>query len=230
MKVSKRYKHSLAILIIGISTLIIGACVSACATAPSKTTLSWNYKMTVIVDTPEGEKAGFSIRRVTVKKANYSKVYQEILQGEAVAVDLGKRGVLFAILKSHFRGRDYGAGIAFSAFPAPRDTDPAVYLSELKSEKKILPLQEYPTFVHFKNPADASSSEKVIEMKSDNKWPPKFSILADRTEEIFGAGVKIKEVNIEMTDEQPTFGIKQFLPKFDTTPHLVSLEDFKQGN
>jgi len=66
---------------------------------------SWNYKLTLVVETPEGQVVGSAVRKVSAQRDPV--ILQWIpasgyghagVKGEAVVVDLGQRGVLFALL------------------------------------------------------------------------------------------------------------------------------------
>src|SRR5262249_2045252 len=78
--------------------------------------------------------------------------------------------------------------------------------------KKALELPYYPMFVHFKDSNDPKSVENVLELASDHNWPPKYTIKSDRTAEIFGKGVKIEDVTIEITKSPRSSRIEGFLP------------------
>lgn len=61
------------------------------------------YRLTLAVNTPEGIKTGSGVIEVTYAKAvrllGSSAEITTGVKGEAVVVDLGKRGILFALLK-----------------------------------------------------------------------------------------------------------------------------------
>src|SRR4051812_10059597 len=91
-----------ALFLIVLAALIIGWNIAY----PSGT---WHYKMTVTVETPEGIKTGSAVRAVTVHLVPRLslEVHPTIeVKGEAVAVDLGRRGVLFALMRGGLRGDD----------------------------------------------------------------------------------------------------------------------------
>ncbi len=79
---------------------------------------SWRYRMTVTVETPEGLKTGSAVREIVAIKVHGTKVSgsAKVSKGEAVVVDLGKRGVLFALITGGKFGPDYGHSIVFDAF------------------------------------------------------------------------------------------------------------------
>ena len=66
---------------------------------------SWRYRMVVVVETPEGEKVGQAVRQVNAQRSisilrdNAQRTYVSVI-GEAVVVDLGKYGYLFALMDS----------------------------------------------------------------------------------------------------------------------------------
>jgi hypothetical protein len=84
----------------------------------SKGLPSYRYKMTVEVETPQGLRSGSSVIEVRTSGGGLTNTggIQSRVQGEAVAVDLGSRGALFALLTAR-NDADRAAGIAPTAFP-----------------------------------------------------------------------------------------------------------------
>jgi hypothetical protein len=169
---------------------------------------SWRYKMTVEVETPEGLKTGSAVREVTVHhglKLTPEMLPQVDLKGEAVVVDLGKRGVLFALLKGGVQGEDYGSDILFYVFPRGSE----------KKGKKTLTVTQYPMLVTFTDPKDPKTVKEVLERSPNGGNPIQYTIKADHFEEFFGKGVKLKDITIEMTDEPVTRMVSRYLPSYD---------------
>lgn len=163
--------------------------------------------MTVTVETPEGLKTGSAGREVIRHGGLYlpdSGPHYE-LKGEAVVVDLGKRGKLFATLQGIRLGidPDYGRSVIFTLFPG-KGGPPK------KTEKITLQLSQYPMFVAFKDIKDPLTVQQVLEVTQ--KGRNQYAVAADHAEEIFGVGVKIKGVTIEMTDTPVTQQIGALLP------------------
>lgn len=106
------------IFLLGLATPIVLLATSACGEAASKRYPDYRYLLTVEVDTPEGIKTGSSVIEVSTRKAGEyeiptpKQVFTRI-KGEAVAVDLGKRGTMFALLRSEYNV-DWAAGALWS--------------------------------------------------------------------------------------------------------------------
>lgn len=196
------------------AVLVIAAAVWWQVTHPSGT---WRYKMTVMVETPEGVKTGSAVREITVitgiQITPESKPISR-LTGEAVIVDLGERGVLFALLKGNKLGEDYAKFLPFYAFPYEKGgltPEGIKYYRSLKAPPVVLEPDLYPQFVHFKDIDNPKTVELVMEMKScgnpQSGIPRGMACIEkDRFEEIFGEGVRLKSVTAEMTDEPITLG------------------------
>lgn len=128
-----------------------------------------------------------------------------IAKGEAVAVDLGARGVVFAILSYRNRGSDpsYFAEYVFGA----RNSDGSVRnntLAELRDVNfsgskgsRELPPAYWPEMVRFRNLADPASVERVNPQ----------NLAAS-----FGQGVKVLRVTAEITSDKITTEITKMLP------------------
>ncbi len=206
------------VIIAIISFLLI--CGSVIAMNQLTTSGSWRYKMTVTVETPEGIKTGSAVREIS-NSASSIEIFDlpEVTNpakviGEAVVVDLGSRGKLFALLKGYKSGWNYADGILYQTFPGPPSSRPKgiKFYSELKNAKATLTPTNYPILVAFTDLNDPRSAKPALEMEVINDPPIELSIKADNFEELFGAGVKLKEISIEMTDEPVTWEIEESLP------------------
>lgn len=159
---------------------------------------SWRYKMTVTVETPEGIKTGSAVREITVKTGPAltpeSHAIVEV-KGEAVVVDLGQHGTLFTLLDG-----DDAYRVVFNVFPfggGGTTREGVEYYSHLKNAKaSLVEKKNIPTMVTFKDIKD-----------------PKSVIAVDRANlaGTFGTGVTLKDVTIEMTDEDMTWDVGKYL-------------------
>lgn len=198
--------------------LIFGLVLNGCTLFyPSGT---WRYRMTVEVETPEGLKIGSAVRQVHVQ--HEPKLLPEMhgfdvsVKGEAVVVDLGERGVLFALL-----GRRLAHSVVIETFPWPGgpggsySTEGLRYYAGLKIEKKEVALGQIPRLVTFKDMNNPESVELVYSSElswQESKGSHKVYDVTDNFEAVFGKGVKLKRVWIEMTDDAVTKGVVDWLP------------------
>ena len=161
----------------------------------------WSYKLTLVVETPEGLKTGSAVRWV------YFSVMPKLLpeehgidagvKGEAVAVDLGQRGVLFSLMKGE-AGYD---NIVNREFPYEGGVRRRILYYTFLKEKKELAFDKIPMMVRFRDINDPKSVEKVD---------------PNDLEKSFGKGVKLVSATLEMTDEDMTKGVvDKWLPSFD---------------
>ena len=215
-----------------LSVIIIGLVfIAGAAFAVDKITqnqnYNWRYKMTVTVDTPEGEVSGSAVRQMgnnyqvtfPPEASNYGEV-----SGEAVVVDLGERGVLFVLISDKSDHRFY------HTFPTPwgggGETPEGYeyYASLPMGAKAEMPLSAWmPQLVTFTDMDDPKSVTLVYKQDSCReqetlpeacKDNPKGSFLTlDRFEELFGEGVSIRDITLEITDEPVTWGVvDEYLP------------------
>jgi hypothetical protein len=163
---------------------------------------SFRVKMTVAVDTPEGEKTGASVFEISASDNIIKLPFNAIstsFKGEAVAVDLPSGQTLFALLRTPKDNSDPTTTILrLLASPENRRAEswlPAIReLSEVKAlgRKAILPRDDYPMLVRFADKNDP----KTVEFVDPNDLVKNF-----------GMGVKIKEIRRDIT-------------KSDVTPHI----------
>ncbi|HRI75759.1 MAG TPA: hypothetical protein PLX33_02095 [Alphaproteobacteria bacterium] len=186
---------------------------------------SWRYKMTVTVETPEGIKTGSAVREISAYSMPMflgvnRHTHIKLEKGEAVVVDLGERGALF-VLMSLGGGAGQAIGAPFNAFPSPCSRGAISrcsikYYTNLKNTGKAeLKPRFYPGMVYFKNRYDPQTVERVVEMKACPDPETGFNshcIKADHFERVFGEGVRLKSITVEMTKEETVWTISGFLP------------------
>jgi hypothetical protein len=187
----------------------------------------YRYRLTVEVDTPEGLRSGSSVIEVRTAMSGdlaipSPRTISTRVRGEAVTVDLGQHGVMFALLRSEY-SVDWAAGVLGSS--AKRVTyeevqdeikrtnrDPSFDISmqrtlALDGKYEVQryydennrtpgakhPPSYYPIMVTF---ADMADPKSVTKIDPDN--------MAAR----FGKGVKLKRITVERTDDDVTSGIE----------------------
>ena len=181
---------------------------------------TWRYKMTVSVETPEGIKIGSAVREVGVIRGLLllPEMNPAIgVTGEAVVVDLGERGILFALMRNEL-GSDYAHHVVFNAFPyegGGTTVEGIHHYSQLKSAKTTLSLRDYPLMVTFKDIRDPRTVEVVYAVEPYwDKREYKYRLREDNFEKLFGKGVRLKDVTIEMTDDPISWGIEEEIEHF----------------
>lgn len=211
--------------IIGIVVVALLVVVGAYALAQNKAAVlsigdagnkvyGWRYKMTVSVETPEGIVSGSAVRQMgndTAGSALPEVGNPADVRGEAVVVDLGQRGVLFALI-SHQSDLEF-----YNAFPVPgmpignggSSPEGIRYYASLPAGSKGTLNPEYPPgypkLVMFKDINDPKSvTEAQIWERNDRGL---FDLKQDRMQELFGNSVKLKDITLEITDESVTSGI-----------------------
>lgn len=200
--------------------IVVCALVAVAAWKLTFPTNSFRYKVTVNVETPEGLKSGSAVREFTATQQPelpHSGPIQ-ILRGEAVVVDLGKRGVLFSPIGSD------DEFLVFKTFPVELAMRPSGmrYYERLEAKAEMA-LINYPALVAFKdiqNPKTVTLAYKpvIAEIREDSGLKNKVVGVEDHMSELFGEGVKLKNITIEMTDEEVTWGVEKYLPWYARNP------------
>lgn len=184
----------------------------------------YRYRLTVEVDTPEGLKTGSSVIAVKTGIAGRNAiptpgVIQRRARGEAVTVDLGPRGLLFALLRSDDNS-DWASGVMFGFapdLPMPKDESGkgdatahtrARFMGMLQKRELIVLPERFkgskyaegsharPMLVRFGDIADPKTVERVD--------PDKLSAS-------FGKGVTLRRITVQLTDDPVTTGIEKRL-------------------
>lgn len=185
-------KFSIALVML---LAVVGVGYVACAEMfPSGT---WRYKMTVTVETPEGIKTGSAVREVyssrpLVTLPDTSSSPQ--VKGEAVIIDLEDRGLLFGLIDWNSYREVYGA----FPYPAPSSSAGIEYYNSLKiGTTAEVPQENWPRFVYFKEISNPLSVEQVNISHLDQNY---------------GEGVRLKNIEVTITDEPMQNKINQVLP------------------
>ncbi|MEW4448168.1 hypothetical protein [Qipengyuania sp. JC766] len=187
------------------------------------------YRLTVEVDTPQGEREGSSVIEVEVREQPPGPTLGNKVRlrhhGEAVAVDMPNGKTLFALL---YNERDLvEAGNLYpwrALLPAPGGDHAWGVRAARNLEKREgpypLPPAFYPTFVTFDDPTNHAT---IILLDKDD-------IAAE-----FGSGTRISNVTVEMTDDRVTRGLPDRLPwltdpTLESSPNDVYPEGLPLGN
>ncbi|MBK9562688.1 MAG: hypothetical protein IPO54_06120 [Micavibrio sp.] len=238
--------------IVVLLTVMAATAVVAMEQVNGDQTYSWRYKMTVEVETPEGIKTGSAVRQMgnELQGSPLSQAGNPAdVRGEAVAVDLGKRGVLFALI-SHQSDLEF-----YNAFPVSGGYGGATpegihYYANLSvGTQGILNPKAppgYPKLVTFKDlndPKSVTLAQEWTYIRGQERGQ-NFELTKDQMEELIGPGVKLKSITLEITDEPVTWGIvDEYLPRnFEEVvienwrglsksdrQRLVDMVTFKQG-
>jgi hypothetical protein len=164
---------------------------------------SYRYKMVVTVDTPQGERSGFAVHETQVTKNNFTFWGLDAergmyLRGEAVAVDLPGGQTLFALLcdpalPQSVLDPDWKNDWVASAQVISRGDTPRGPLSMTLGKPKPVNMKSgYPMLVRFRDIKDPKTVQEV----------DPANLAAS-----FGAGVRLKGITVEVTDENATTGI-----------------------
>lgn len=157
---------------------------------------SWNQKITIVVETPDGIKIGSAVTHVewneNIQFLPSINPFTSEVRGEAVVVDLGEGQYLFALIKNaptiamhtyaEMPKGPYGSQALKSRASAVVKSD---------GEKREVPKSGYPMFVTF---GDIKKPETVKKVDIDN--------LAIN----FDGDYSLKEIILEITDEPVTEG------------------------
>ncbi len=195
--------------------LIVGAVVTYSVAFPSATV---RYRLTLEAQVDGEAKSGSGVIEVTYSKQSELAGQHELIvsfKGEAVVLDLGSRGALFALLKEDTDSRSGPEWIVLRAFnfpggSLPRPVEEGVKQVQRLSGKRELPLTSLPLLVRFRDLNDPKTAEGVDPLNVTKS---------------FGAGAKLVRATLEIvpagiwplnslgiTGEPITRGVDQRLP------------------
>lgn len=173
---------------------------------------TWRYKITVAVETPEGIKEGSAVREISNTAAKKELIdlpeagNPATERGEAVVVDLGERGKLFALINWNSEQELYYAFPYNDNRGGQTSYNGVVFYNSIPVGAKATLTKYIPKMVTFKDPADPQSVALVYDWQHDK--------IIDNFEAVFGQGVRLKEVTIERTDEPVTRKLDKLFPEY----------------
>jgi len=152
---------------------------------------SWTYRYRLALEVQVGDRVVTGSSVIQVVYTNVRRIslngqeYQYHVTGQAVAVDLGERGILFALLKDDGPlGVDHPAYIARKVFAgAPGKIAPPEILPRITGAKAEVPVGLLPMLVRFRDIDDPLTVEKVDPRDLGRS---------------FGPDVRLKRATIEM--------------------------------
>ncbi len=155
-------------------------------------TYEWNQKLTLVVQTPNGDVTASSVIRASYTYGQMPMSGNDMsggYTGEAVVMKLGTGKYLFALLNAD--GTDeYHRILKTFADELPDDREGGfAAITKLRGAR---PVAANPMLVTFGNINDPKSVKQV--------WPNSFAA-------IFGAGYALKSITLEVTDEPMTEGV-----------------------
>ena len=218
-------------LILSLSIISVTACDEGGNKQELSTKYCWRYKVTVEVAVLEEMKSGSAIREACMTPfEGYNPMvvdFKESVKGEAVVVDLGERGLLFAIMD-----QDGSIFDIERAYEGPKlHTDEGVeYYSQLPVGKQAeLPSKYWPDMVIFKNINDPKSIISVYSSEPTGPLITSLYKITDNTTEVFGENVEIKNVTLEITDDPIEWNIKNTINKFGGSSGRLDRSRFERN-
>ena len=184
----------------------------------------YRYRMTVEVDTPEGLKIGSSVIQVQTMVAGRNSIptpgaVGHRIRGEAVTVDLGVRGVLFALLRSDDNS-DWASNVMYRLAPkVPRVHDDdgkfnssrdfkAQFAAMLAHREPIDLPSTFPDVGHLK---DRPAGPMLVRFQNIANPATIETVQPDDLAASFGRGVKLHRIRLQLTNDPVTRGIEERL-------------------
>lgn len=177
-------------------------------------TPDYRYRLKLYVHTPEGPRTGSSVLavRTSFSRPGSSPAGTMIdlrVTGEAPVVDLGARGVLFALLRQ--LGNYEWPGMVMYMLVPPRPREPFIeqFQRMLSLKGEITLPRQWPPAGHL----PARSAYPLLVTLGDMMNPKSAAeVDPDDLAATFGAGVSLNKITVELTEDEITTGIQERLP------------------
>lgn len=198
---------------------IIAGLVAAPLIGCTRSLPTYRFRLSVHVDTPQGEQTGTSV--IEVHTVDQGKGFpgpeaggiRISFRGEAASLKMPNGVYVFAML----RGKETHSAQTIASAPFAATRAPVIagesYDDRLGRVMGVagaheLPLSSYPQFVYFENISDPASVQEVL--------PDDFA-------NVFGDGISLRGVTTEIVDDPVKFEIPQILPWIESYKN-VSLD------
>lgn len=179
-------------------------------------TPTYRYRLTVEVNTPEGVRTGSSVIEVDTDVASDLSIptpgqVRTRIKGEAVTVDLGKRGLLFALLRSE-EDADWAGAVLFDLTPVVRNAEGDVFQGTFDKMLTINRPITLPRFWPSQSDRPAASAYPML-VTFENLTNPRSvrRVNPDDLAATFGTAVSLHRVSVQMVEEEVTTGIESRL-------------------
>ena len=171
--------------------LFIGIAVASYVVYSAVFSATVRYRLTLQAEVDGEPKSGSGVIEVTYSENNdpiSQAAFSIDVRGEAVILDLGPRGMLFALLKGDTDSRSGPEYIVLKAFDLPGGALPSPVTSGLQQVRRLagkreLALTSLPQLVRFRDPNDPKTVERVDPLDLERS---------------FGAGVKLVHAELEI--------------------------------
>ena len=213
-------------LVVLLSSLMLTGCVFSMPT--------YRYEMTVEVDTPEGVRSGSSVIEVQSQSQPLLHNGTSSLTGEAAVIDLGKRGKLFALLRSD-DDTDWGKRLfANLAQSDPSKTDTRSMRGNVRNiiadkDTHVLPRRFEPLSYLREKPG--GSGYPMLVRFDDPRQPRSVRYVSpENLAGSFGDGVRLRRITVKITDKPVTEAIGQTLPWLNDPSGQLDGQNFSENS
>jgi hypothetical protein len=162
---------------------------------------SWNQRLTLVIETPQGEVQGSAVTRVTKTETSGSLILPEArgvrstVTGEAVVVEVAPGKFLFALLSRSGEEKRDASHWVYAAYDLSAPGSYGVAMMKLRSQPHDtpvpLPPEGWPMLVTF---------DEITKPETVRRVNP------EDLAKVFGEGVRLKAVTLEITEEAVTEG------------------------
>ncbi len=182
--VNLRATHQFPVAVLAMATMLLAGC------GWFAERWEWNQKLTVEVLVDGESVSGAAVSYVRWQEADALDNYSTAYRGEATVIDLGERGVLFALIGEPTK---YIAGYTLHEELGERRSDYETLYPKIAGFRGVrdVPRNRYPLLVTFTDIADPTTVRRVD---------------PDDLAASFGPGVALKRITLEITDEDVTEG------------------------
>ena len=197
------------LVLVGAAALAVGGC--RAGESPS-----YNYKLTVRVETPAGLRSAYSV--IGVKFYAPMKGFEALsggsvkARGEAVALDLPNGKTLFVLLSSATSG-DWAGHAHWRNYPKRSDgfATSADYYQALASDTSVYPVKRW---VEMPNGSKRDNYPLLVTFSDINDPTSVELVDPDDLATTFGPGYALKDMTVQVTHEAVTTGIEKRLLNF----------------
>lgn len=179
------------------------------------------YRITVEIDTPDGIRRGSSVWSFSLRPGNLTSAYESDFKGEAVAVDLPGGKAVYVLLAGRRRNGEIMRSVApvlpevvYRRAGLTRDFEREVGGDRMRVLRYIQELPRRPIALDCPNTMNSFVVEclQLAYLRDPANPSTVRAIDYNQLESVFGSGIRLRSITLEITDESTSFVLQDRLP------------------
>lgn len=213
---SHRIRRALRSVAVGFALLPLAACGPRAEVG---------YKVTVTVDDNGTLRSGTGVWKLTMRKGDWPGTYASAFYGEAIPIDLGKKGILYVLITGNRGGRPgagddlgiYGRHL-FGQVAKQRRGESVEIKDPLTEHLELQRMTGQTARLGCRTPIAGTPCPFLVRFRDDHDPGSVEAVNPGNLVSTYGPGMTLRPIVVQLTDEPVTTGIGKRLPWLSDYP------------